>query len=377
MFCVLASFVLLACHSEPTIGTLVHEDSARPRPRALEEPERDETLVAVDSSGVVRLVDAASLELRLGVRASEEEATVVDLSVHAEEGELRRLAIVSQAEEEAPSDVSVFPFTGDVFARPRVVRRFEGVLDVLALSDGALVFQLGEAREWSFVSAGEDRPRSKQCPMPTSVLAVEHHEGATHVIALARSADDTPILARGVIEEGQVARCEVTPLSDALSEAARAVRLDGVDLIVDAVAGELVVGRLGGPAPTPVGLPFGRVEAVIPLALGAERGLAVVGSEPSSVVVVWLKLEGDPLVSTAASEALGAHVEQVYVGLHRALAFAAGRLFVATSAGLEAFEVEPPPAATLRPVALPDVVRSLRGPLASAPALEGEETGQE
>jgi hypothetical protein len=202
MFCVLASFVLLACHSEPTIGTLVHEDSARPRPRALEEPERDETLVAVDSSGVVRLVDAASLELRLGVRASEEEATVVDLSVHAEEGELRRLAIVSQAEEEAPSDVSVFPFTGDVFARPRVVRRFEGVLDVLALSDGALVFQLGEAREWSFVSAGEDRPRSKQCPMPTSVLAVEHHEGATHVIALARSADDTPILARGVIEEG-------------------------------------------------------------------------------------------------------------------------------------------------------------------------------
>lgn len=370
--------ILIACSGEPTIGTLIHEDAARPRPRALEEPARDETLIAVDAEGVVRLVDATRLAIGLGVRAGEDGAVPIDLSSYAEDGELRRLAVLTQSDPEGPVDVAVFPFTGQLAARPRVARRFEGFLRVLALEEGALVFQRGEAFEWNLVPMQEERPRSKQCPMPTSVLAVEDHDGATHVLALARSAEDTPVLARGVVEDGALARCEVSALDAGLSEAARLVRLEGVDFTVDVRGGELSIGRLSGPEQAPTGLPFGRVEAVVPLEIEGEPAIAALGSEPARLAVVWLDLqgEGEELVLAAASEQLAGPVEQVYAGFQRSVAFAGGRVFVATAAGLQAFEPRRAPA-TLGPISLPAPVAALRGPLASAPALEAEENSRQ
>lgn len=377
-----------SCIDEPEVGTLVHEDTARPRRGALERGAEQEapvandgTLVARGPDGRVYLVDVATGARRWALGSPSDNA--LDLSVLAKGGTLAQVVTLALDEEQISGRLVVRPFSGAAFARPKDLGQYEGFVRTLATKRGAVVFQEDLGQRWILARSDGAWTPSKSCPIPRSILDVIEREDETRIVALARSADDEAVWVEATVGDTGVRECVVELVAAPLSSSARAVRLAEVgDVVADVRDGLLQLGLLdaeGDVSLASTDLETERIEVAIPWRIRApsstsggasSTAIVVVTSAPPAVVVVEVISTDDDgvAIGAIASAGLRGEVEPAWSFFRRNVAIVSGQLFVASDAGLDSFVLDPD-SWTLEPVLLDDDVAALRGPIASAPSL--------
>lgn len=373
---VLMALGLLACAAEPPTVTLVHEDAERSPARALASPITDDTLVARDEAGVLRFVDARTLEVVAGIVPGDLDGDV-DVSLFSKDGELTRVALMEHDEEDQLGRLSVLPFTGATFARRMKLGHWEGRTRILALSDRTVIFQEDLGARWK-VATGSGTSQGRACPMPLSILEVKKVGLRDVVRTLGLSPEDELVVVEARIGATKLDGCRaiVVDADPPLSRTARGVVAGEVGTVVaDVAASELVVGSLEDASfeeAVGTGIAAERIEQLTWWSDGDASFLVAALTGPSQVALIEIardQVEG-LVIGESFVVPLEGTIAETWWTPGASLAIADGTVFVATSAGLEAFTIDTLSSPKLEPLVLTEELRKMGVPLASGPAMD-------
>ncbi|MBL9022828.1 MAG: hypothetical protein JNL21_11560 [Myxococcales bacterium] len=372
-FSVLASVFALSCAAEPDLGTFVHRDGPR-TPAPLEEGEEPRALlVTLDADGhAVALLDPESSE----VVASRPlpEAHAWDLVASPAVGDApSRVALQSRALEDEPAgDVSSLTVaTPGQLGEPVMLGHVEGETTILASPFGVVTSEADLGERWRLIPWGGGFTKSLACGRPLSVRVVSRGPTTIRYEVLSFFPEGALSSLDVEVQDTGVTRCEPTAL-EGLEPAS-----DGISLVelglgytraaADVQGGTLWLGALDGEAVASwAGLEIGssRLDSIVRFRQTDDRAVLVaVGAEPARVTLFEVQLDeaGALLVGRAEVQELAGEPPRRGRSPSRSLVVQGSWVFVATSAGVEPFEIDE---AELRLLRAP-VVSSARGPLAS------------
>jgi len=365
-----------ACADQQETGTLVHEDGARPpRDHALLHQLGASTLVALDPAGVVRFIDVASgaeptaLLLR-------ERGGPVDVSAWHDAGP-SHLTVLEQEDGEQSGALSLYRFQDPFFGRRHEGGSHEGGARTLAIPQGAVVFH--EGPRWALAGWAGPLVPSVACGRPRSLLGIETSGAETTIRALAFAPDAGASLLHVTLNADGFVDCDSAPLvvKGGASPSVRAVELapGGAQALVDTRTGRVAVGSLQHGKMSVLqksSVAALSIEHVVPWRRGDRGGVVVLGSKPPSLIAIELDASRSQLEIVAEARALlSGSVTRATAFFSRDLVEVSGLFFVATSNGLEAFELVLEDEVIALDVArLDPFYADLEGPLLALPALD-------
>ncbi|NUP11106.1 MAG: hypothetical protein HOW73_34100 [Polyangiaceae bacterium] len=366
---VVVSSMVAGCVGDPKLGTLVHEDTARPPAISLERAPAMDTLAARGADGRVHFIDVPTYGFVGAVSPPEGEGPL-DMSAWVDDDGSFSLALLARDEEEQSGTLALRAYDPplSIFVRPRLLGTFEGSTNVLSVDRGAVVFQEDLGQRWILARSDGQWLPSKPCPIPTSLLRVVPTEDGLEVTALARSADDEPVVVHAVITDEGVVTCEQELVATPLSPSARAVSLGEGDVVFDVADGSLVMGELGEQL-LPVAFETDHIETAVAYDSDGATFVAVLSSSPSRIglVTIGQSPDGETVALEVRSHDVNGTIEPANAFFSRSVAFVSDRLFVATRERLEAFDLSEDD--VLAPIELPPLMQKLRAPLTALPVL--------
>ncbi len=372
---VLASFVA-GCATDITIGTLEHDDPPDtspaplvPAPPATAPPAliaiTDDALVVVDSDSGAVLGRSALARAEGGyeldaawLAGADGGSAVVRSQVSVDElaGDLAAYPI------EPSGALGVPARLGDVY----------GETSVLVTPFGVVVTQADMGERWRLLPAGGGFTPSVACGRPLSVRPIAVDATAARYEALSFWPEQALSSVDVEVAADRVVACTPRPIVGygGASPSVRLVEL-GVGYaraLADVADGDAVIAALDGydvvsTATTPFGA--SRLEGALTFARGdGTTDLVLLGSDPARLAWVRVGLDGSGHVVIARADVveLGGDVARAERAPGRSLAVAGDRVFVATSAGLEAFVVD---GAAGEIISEPPRFAGLRGPIAT------------
>lgn len=333
----------VAVEDEPGLGAIVHEDGLRPpSPRPMQSPIDPRVLLASASDGVALARDGDDPP---DLRALADGHHLIDASAVLDaSGRAERVTLLTTDEEEQGAALWSLAVAGDGYGALVSTLEFERLEGVLAAPFGDVVFQRDQGERWILARNDRKPVPSKACPVPTSLLRVAPDGDGLAVDALARPAGTPSLVRARVRPEGL--DCEVAALEGTgdLGPSVRAVELgEAGRVVVDARGQALAFASLRGTVVSGFAgtlIPALRVESVAAVSFG-DRALLLVLSNgeagaPATLALVELAFDGDtPSLLGATSISLTAPARESSVGYGRAIALAAGRVFVADQRGVE------------------------------------------
>lgn len=369
---VLFSALCLSCAVEPNIGTFIHRDGPRSAAPLQSEQPRSALLAFAEGGDAVVLLDPASGEATaarsLPPARSWDASGLVPL-----DGTPGVVVLQSRLSEDEPAgDVYSLPISsGDQLGEPTLLGHVEGETSSFASPFGVVTAQVDLGERWRLIPWAGGFTKSVPCGRPLSARVVSRGSTVVRYEALSHGPDGLPTLLDVEVDATGVTRCDPTPIAGhgSLTKSAALVDL-GVGYVrglADVEDGVLFIGALDGPDVVGwVGVELGssRLDAAIRSRKGAGRvEIVAVGADPGRVAVLELRLR-----DTGQLE-LDRFDEQELVGAvdpregrpSQSLVVLDDMVFVATSAGVEPFELDE---AELRLHRSP-LRSAVRGPLAA------------
>jgi hypothetical protein len=237
----------------------------------------------------------------------------------------------------------------------------DGIARVASTSAGLVIFEENQGTRWHLDREGMPPLPSVECPRPASLATFAGFDG-DHLVALSSPFPfDAPVERVEVVASSTgLGPCVRTVLTD-LPAAPRLLRTSsGRELAFGTRLGHVHVARLDGPLALPVvELPVAAasVEAVLP---SGDDDALVLTTGPSRLTRVRLGGQEAPSVDVVSSVALPGEARSEQQFFSRELALLGRRAFVATGAGVVAFDLGDD---ALTEVPLPASASLLRGPL--------------
>lgn len=218
----------------------------------------------------------------------------------------------------------------------------DGVSRVLATPLGLVTFQENQGQRWTLARDGSGPFPSASCPRPASVETVATNDGLRLVGVSAPFPTDEPATRFEVsIGAAGFGPCNPTAIAG-IPGSARLVRLaNGSELVFGVTGASLVSARVEGVHAVPLeptGLSAESVEAAA-LVDGIDDVIIVLTSGPARLVAFRASASAPPGLSPPVHVDLPAEVRREQQFFSREIETASGRVFVATSDGVVAFDV--------------------------------------